>query len=165
MSRKTLGVSLMVIGVVCLLSALGLKCYDNYVEWQIALEIERGVRDSVFLVDHEAQSGDSVISDSTEELEDIISSVDQDQEIAEVVTYKNVLDIPKIECQAYIGSDTGSWSLHRGVGHHPETVAVGEVGNCVIAGHASRTYKTIRFQVPSGRRSSPPIHSLLHCTT
>lgn len=143
MRQKTLGLLLIVIGVLCLVSVLGLKWYSEYMEHQALLEIEQGVRDSVFLVEHDEYLWDEVQGVSEDDFEDVISAVDQDQEVEEVVNYKNVLDIPKIECQAYIGEGTTAYNLHRGVGHHSSTVEVGEIGNCVIAGHASRTYKCI----------------------
>lgn len=141
MKRKAVGISLILIGVMCLCSAAYIKWYEGEAERRVLIEREQSVRNSVFLVQQE----DALIEVNApvDELVDFISGVDTDQEIAEVKTYKNVLDIPKIECQAYIGNGTTAYNLSRGVGRHSDTVKVGEIGNCVVAGHASRSYKCI----------------------
>lgn len=142
MRNRIFGIILIVFGMLCFAAAFVLKWYDNYTQEQAMLEIERRVRENVFYVSSETGTAtDEQVSDT--EFEDIISAVSGDQELAEVVTYKNVLDIPKIECQAYIGEGVSSYNLARGVGHHSETVKVGEVGNCVVCGHASRTFKCL----------------------
>lgn len=142
MRNRIIGAVLIVFGVLCLIAALGIKWYDEYTQEQAMLEIERRVRENIFYVSDDT----GVVTDenvSMEELEDIISAVSSDQELAEVVTYKNVLDIPKIECQAYIGEGVSAYNLARGVGHHTETVKPGAIGNSVVCGHASRSFKCL----------------------
>lgn len=143
MNRKALGLSMIGLGLLLLASALFIKWYEVYSEERMLLEIEQRVRNSVFVVEQEKAAEDDFGVVNEELLMDEISSVDQDQEVAEVKAFKNVLDIPKIECQAYIGNGTTDYNLARGVGRHSETVEVGAVGNCVIAGHASVSFKCI----------------------
>lgn len=145
MNSKKLGVALMAVGAFCLICTLFVHFfstwYEDYKEKLLAEEWERAIRENQFIVEHVSNSG--VAGETVDEnidLVDVIDYVDGDQEAEEVVTYKNVLDIPKIEVQAYIGSDTSAYALNRGVGHHIETVGIGEIGNCVVCGHASRTY-------------------------
>lgn len=141
MKQKVVGVLLLVLGV----ALICVSCVLLWTRWREDTQdeevIRQAVREHTFVVSREELPPEQPSVETPEG--DVISAVDGDQIVEEVVTYKNVLDIPKIECQAYIGSDTSAYSLSRGVGHHPETAAVGTIGNCVIAGHASRTHKCI----------------------
>ena len=60
-----------------------------------------------------------------------------------IKTYKNVLKISELKLVAPILPDISRESLRKGVGHYPETVPIGEKGNCVLAGHSSYVYDCI----------------------
>lgn len=51
-----------------------------------------------------------------------------------------VLRIPKIDSKQPLIEGAGKTELHYGVGHLIGTANVGEVGNCVVAGHRNYTY-------------------------
>lgn len=144
MKWRIFGFSLIFVGVLCAVSAISIKMYSDYAEALEAKEAanawEQAVRENTFMVNRE--TFDPEVEES-EGLVTIIDGFDGDQEVAEVVTYKNVLSIPKIDVQAYIGEGTSAYNLARGVGRHTETVKVGAEGNCVVAGHASLTYNRI----------------------
>ncbi|HEX2946635.1 MAG TPA: class D sortase [Clostridia bacterium] len=55
-------------------------------------------------------------------------------------TVLGVIQIKKIKVKAPIVEGVKSYNLSRAVGHIPGTAAVGEPGNCVIAGHRSYTF-------------------------
>lgn len=140
MKHKVIGITLIAVGIVGLSFVLFARWYTLELQKQAELEIERNVRNSVFLVEHEV-GGDN----ETEPIllapdADLIDYIEQDQTVEEVTEYRNVLEIPKIDCRAYIGEGTTAYNLSRGVGHDSDTVKVGEAGNCVIAGHASLSW-------------------------
>ena len=69
--------------------------------------------------------------------------INEDQVIKEVKTYSNVLSIPELGILAYINDGVSKDALAGGVGRHEETANIGELGNCVVAGHASDIYNCI----------------------
>lgn len=76
-----------------------------------------------------------------------INELDADQVVDEVTEYKNVLSIPKCNVLANIYEGTSKASLAKGVGHYEDTVEVGALGNCALAGHSSETYNCILNEV------------------
>lgn len=138
MKHLVAGILLIAVGVLCICGVVGIKLYEASEDKQIELEYEKAVRENMFLVARETAPVDG--DEPSNSLIDFQDMLDGDQEVEEVVTYKNVLEMPKIEVQAYIGEGTSSYNLNRGVGHHTGTANVGDIGNCVVAGHASLTY-------------------------
>lgn len=144
--QKLIGVTLISTSFICAIAVMCIISYSNYydmyADYQIALNWEQAVRENSFTVERASFSATQV-AEASDGLVTVIDGFDGDQVVDEVVTYKNVLDIPKIEVKAYIGDGTSAYNLSRGVGRHIETVTVGEIGNCVVAGHASLTYNRI----------------------
>lgn len=147
MKRKDFLVTLL--GGTCILSGLSIFGAYYYFNEQMELEVQRNIESSMILVENkEASSPKETVGvgkqDSTlVELDTVIDSLNNDQTIKEVKTYTNVLEIPNLDIKAYINEGSDKSALAGGVGHHTNTAKVGEAGNCVIAGHASVTYKCI----------------------
>ena len=110
-------------------------------------DIKEAVESSVITVkkvDTSSEEIEVIVNESSlVELNTLIDSLDEDQVIEEVKTYQSVLDIPQFNITAYISDGTSKKDLKRGVGRHKSTVDLGEIGNCVIAGHSSVTYDCI----------------------
>lgn len=55
-------------------------------------------------------------------------------------TVLGIIQIKKIKVKAPIVEGVKSYNLSRAVGHIPGTAAIGQPGNCVLAGHRSYTF-------------------------
>lgn len=109
-------------------------------------EIRRIAESSVIVVDKDRGTGlggDLVSSDR----DWVYDNVSEDQDLEQVVSYQNVLEIPQYDILAYIYPDTDWSSLSKGVGHYSTTAGIGELGNCVVAGHSSATYRCILNEI------------------
>lgn len=125
------------LGFVCLVCGIGVLCTYFYYDKQLMNRMAAAVERSTVYISHETDEVTQVVDS------EIIESVSRDQELLEVSTYTNVLEIESLGIKAYINDGVDDLSLNSGVGRHPTTAEVGMIGNCVIAGHASETYHCI----------------------
>lgn len=100
-------------------------------------EVREIAQESIIVVDRQVTATDVSM------LGDTLEALDSDMVVESVETYVNVLEIPQYGILAYIYPDVSSKSLKKGVGHYPGTVGLGELGNCVIAGHSSSSLKCV----------------------
>lgn len=137
------------LGGTCILSGLSILGSYYYFNKQMELEVQKNIESSVIIVDGVEKSspietvGVAKQESTLVELDTVIDSLNDDQTIKQVETYTNVLEIPSLDIKAYINEGSDKKALAGGVGRHTKTSKVGEAGNCVIAGHASVTYKCI----------------------
>ena len=109
-----------------------------YKEYRIAKTRKDLAEANRIVVEKEEYYSNSVIGGSSSIDEDyVVDYIDSDMKLKEVESYKNVIQIPQLDIEAVIFEGTSSYVLSVGVGHYEGTVAVGEFGNCAIAGHRS----------------------------
>lgn len=147
MKRKDLLTTLF--GCACLIS--GLSIFGSYciLDNQMKQKIAQNIRDNTIFIEKSSPSStdkkfdDTNINTDLYMFDEAIEGLNSDQELEEVVTYSNVLEIPSLNIIAYVNNGSDKASLAGGVGRHTNTADIGEPGNCVIAGHSSDTYNCI----------------------
>lgn len=137
-----------VIGIlsgVFIISGVGMFAQFYFEDKAMQDAYREAVENSTIIVENQRQDVTSqvVSSSSLVELDNIIETVDEDQEIEVVKSYKNVVEVESLSIRAYIHEGVTKESLKGGVGWHETTVKPGEVGNATIAGHSSVTYNCI----------------------
>lgn len=141
---KRRDVLLTCLGSSCIISGLSIFGFYSYYNNKMESTIKENIDKSTIYVTNTETSDVTETSGST--LVDTtvaVENVDEDQVVKEVKTYSNVLSIPKLNILAYINDGVSKDALAGGVGRHEETANVGELGNCVVAGHASDIYNCI----------------------
>ena len=141
---KRRDVLLTCLGSSCIISGLSIFGFYSYYNNKMENTIKENIDKSTIYVTNTETSDVTETSGST--LVDTtvaVENVDEDQVVKEVKTYSNVLSIPKLNILAYINEGVSKDALAGGVGRHEETANIGELGNCVVAGHASDIYNCI----------------------
>lgn len=141
---KRRDVLLTCLGSSCIISGLSIFGFYSYYNNKMESTIKENIDKSTIYVTNTETSNVTENSGST--LVDTtvaVENVDEDQVVKEVKTYSNVLSIPKLNILAYINEGVSKDALAGGVGRHEETANIGELGNCVVAGHASDIYNCI----------------------
>ena len=141
---KRRDVLLTCLGSSCIISGLSIFGFYSYYNNKMESTIKENIDKSTIYVTNTETSDVTETSGST--LVDTtvaVENVDEDQVVKEVKTYSNVLSIPKLNILAYINEGVSKDALAGGVGRHEETANIGELGNCVVAGHASDIYNCI----------------------
>lgn len=154
MKRKDLLLTLF--GCTCLIS--GLSIFTSYCIFdnQMQQKIEQNIKDSIIFIEKSSPTSnvkkfdDLTIEDEVILVDKAIESLDADQEIEQVISYTNVLEIPHLDIKAYVNDGSDKASLEGGVGRHMSTAKIGEPGNCVIAGHSSESYNCIFNDLEDG---------------
>lgn len=141
---KRRDVLLTCLGSSCIISGLSIFGFYSYYNNKMESTIKENIdKSTIYVTNTETsdvtESSSSTLVDTTVAVE----NVDEDQVVKEVKTYSNVLSIPKLNILAYINDGVSKDALAGGVGRHEETANVGELGNCVVAGHASDIYNCI----------------------
>lgn len=134
-SIKFLGIIIVVIGLCIIFSDIiynqVIKYYRNKAIKNSEITVDRDNDVEVNYYDETGLiSGDNFV-------------VSSDQDIKQVNSYKNVLEIENLNIKAYVYNDLSHDSLTYGVGRYPDTPKLGEYGNTVIAGHSSNIYNCI----------------------
>lgn len=141
---KRRDVLLTCLGSSCIISGLSIFGFYSYYNNKMESTIKENIDKSTIYVtntetsDITANSGSTLVDTTV-----AVENVDEDQVVKEVKTYSNVLSIPKLNILAYINEGVSKDALAGGVGRHEETANIGELGNCVVAGHASDIYNCI----------------------
>lgn len=141
---KRRDVLLICLGSSCIISGLSIFGFYSYYNNKMESTIKENIDKSTIYVTNTETSNVTENSGST--LVDTtvaVENVDEDQVVKEVKTYSNVLSIPELNILAYINDGVSKDALAGGVGRHEETANIGELGNCVVAGHASDIYNCI----------------------
>ena len=147
MKRKDLLVT--IFGCTCLVSGLSIFGSYCFLDNQMQQKIAQNIKDSTIFIEKSSsvtskdKFDDTNINTDLYLAGDAIESLDADQEIEEVISYTNVLEIPHLDIKAYVNDGSDKASLSGGVGRHITTAEIGQPGNCVIAGHSSATYNCI----------------------
>lgn len=141
---KRRDVLLTCLGSSCIISGLSIFGFYSYYNSKMENTIQENIDKSTIYVSNTetsdvTENSNSTLVDTTVAVE----NVDEDQVIKEVKTYSNVLSIPELGILAYINDGVSKDALAGGVGRHEETANIGELGNCVVAGHASDIYNCI----------------------
>lgn len=141
---KRRDVLLTCLGSSCIISGLSIFGFYSYYNNKMENTIQENIDKSTIYVSNTetsdvTENSNSTLVDTTVAVE----NVDEDQVIKEVKTYSNVLSIPELGILAYINDGVSKDALAGGVGRHVETANIGELGNCVVAGHASDIYNCI----------------------
>lgn len=141
---KRRDVLLTCLGSSCIISGLSIFGFYSYYNNKMENIIQENIDKSTIYVSNTetsdvTENSNSTLVDTTVAVE----NVDEDQVIKEVKTYSNVLSIPELGILAYINDGVSKDALAGGVGRHEETANIGELGNCVVAGHASDIYNCI----------------------
>lgn len=141
---KRRDVLLTCLGSSCIISGLSIFGFYSYYNNKMENTIQENIDKSTIYVSNTetsdvTENSNSTLVDTTVAVE----NVDEDQVIKEVKTYSNVLSIPELGILAYINDGISKDALAGGVGRHEETANIGELGNCVVAGHASDIYNCI----------------------
>lgn len=141
---KRRDVLLTCLGSSCIISGLSIFGFYSYYNNKMENTIQENIDKSTIYVSNTetsdvTENSNSTLVDTTVTVE----NVDEDQVIKEVKTYSNVLSIPELGILAYINDGVSKDALAGGVGRHVETANIGELGNCVVAGHASDIYNCI----------------------
>lgn len=141
---KRRDVLLTCLGSSCIISGLSIFGFYSYYNNKMESTIKENIdKSTIYVTNTETsdvtENSGSTLVDTTVAVE----NVDEDQVIKEVKTYSNVLSIPKLNILAYINEGVSKDALAGGVGRHEETANIGELGNCVVAGHASDIYNCI----------------------
>lgn len=141
---KRRDVLLTCLGSSCIISGLSIFGFYSYYNNKMENTIQENIDKSTIYVSNTetsdvTENSNSTLVDTTVAVE----NVDEDQVIKEVKTYSNVLSIPELGVLAYINDGVSKDALAGGVGRHEETANIGELGNCVVAGHASDIYNCI----------------------
>lgn len=141
---KRRDVLLTCLGSSCIISGLSIFGFYSYYNNKMENTIQENIDKSTIYVSNTetsdvTENSNSTLVDTTVAVE----NVDEDQVVKEVKTYSNVLSIPELGILAYINDGVSKDALAGGVGRHEETANIGELGNCVVAGHASDIYNCI----------------------
>ena len=141
---KRRDVLLTCLGSSCIISGLSIFGFYSYYNNKMENTIQENIDKSTIYVSNTetsdvTENSNSTLVDTTVAVE----NVDEDQVIKEVKTYSNVLSIPELGILAYINDGVSKDALAGGIGRHEETANIGELGNCVVAGHASDIYNCI----------------------
>ena len=130
---------LLVISLFIILSGIGVLLFDKFSK-NFDDSSKKIAEDNIISVEKD----DSLYETEEYHLDEIIGYEEEiEQDIQEVKSYSNVLEIPQCNILTYIYDDTSKQSLTYGVGHYSQTVEVGALGNCAIAGHSSSVYNCI----------------------
>lgn len=132
---------------ICCIIVLGTYKYNEYADAKKRQELIE--ENSIIVQTSVATSSDAEVSTNNASVIEVgnqdfaIEYIDEDMQIKEVKTYKNVIEIPQFDIVAVVNEGVDKASLSSGVGHYPSTPWIGEKGNCTIAGHFSATYNCI----------------------
>jgi LPXTG-site transpeptidase (sortase) family protein len=149
MSLKYKELLITLFGVACIISGSAIIGSYLYLDYQMNEQIEQSVEASKIVIENTnfTSQDDTITSDSDSDslatFDETIDTLTEDQSVDEVVTYTNVLEIPQLDIKAYIRDGLTKEALRGGVGRHTNTAELCASGNCVIAGHASTTYRCI----------------------
>lgn len=137
----------LLLGTAFVMSGLSIFGAYQYLNADMQQQIQKNIEDSIIYVEHTVDVSDSSESEFVSTLIDdedlMIETATEDQVIEEVKTYTNVIEIEQLDIKAYINEGSDKAALAGGVGHHTTTVPVGDIGNCVICGHASAVYNCV----------------------
>ena len=139
---KRRDVLLTCLGSSCIISGLSIFGFYSYYSNKMENTIQENIDKSTIYVSNTETSDVTENSNSTL-VDTTVAAENEDQVIKEVKTYSNVLSIPELGILAYINDGVSKDALAGGVGRHEETANIGELGNCVVAGHASDIYNCI----------------------
>ena len=132
---KLLGVLIIIIGVCIIFSDI---IYNQIIKYYR----DKAIKGSEIVVNRSNQT-DVEYYDETGLVDGSNFVVSEDQDIKQVDSYKNVIEIENLGIKAYVYDDLSHDSLIYGVGRYPDTPKLGESGNTVIAGHSSNIYNCI----------------------
>lgn len=151
---------LVVIAVICLFCGFALIFSYFYLNNKMKSEILNIAENSIVVNNTEVNEDIGYTYEPTTEeefdnsysmyldaLDSEFADIGADQKVKKVKDYKSVLEIPQYDILAHIYDDVSRDSLNYGVGHYPQTVGLGEKGNCAIAGHSSLIYDCILNEV------------------
>lgn len=134
--RDTL-INIVAIGaVIGCIGIIGYQYYSNHV-------IVSHTKNAVMQSKIDVKTVKKEESKTTNKPTDTVSNVSSNQRIKKVHSYKNVIQIKRLKILAYINEGVDRDAIRYGVGHHENTVKVGEKGNCVLVGHSSSIYDCI----------------------
>lgn len=136
-------------GCICLVSGLSIFGSYYFLDSKMQKQIDENIKNSTIFIEKSSNTvkaekfNDSGQNYTLYDFQEAVESLSADQEIEEVVSYSNVLEIPHLNIKAYVNDGSDKASLSGGVGRHINTAEIGKPGNCVIAGHSSETYNCI----------------------
>lgn len=141
---------LLILSILCLVCGFALIFSYYYFNNKMQSDILNMAKKSIVIntesVEFENQvqgDSDNSYTEYVDALNGEFADIGSDQKIKKVKDYVSVLEIPKYKILAHIYDDVSKTSLAYGVGHYPQTVGLGEKGNCALAGHSSLIYDCI----------------------
>ncbi|WP_294407042.1 class D sortase [uncultured Clostridium sp.] len=130
--KKHLDKILIIIGIIIIGTAVGMKMQADYREKQLIEEYKNRMAS----LNDEMTETDNSNDDSAAEKSNTENS--EAEEYHENII--GIIEIPKIELTAPIGQGVDNQTLKYSVGHFEQTAMPDEKGNCCLIGHRSYTY-------------------------
>lgn len=120
---NTIGILLIIIGVVILSSTI----YMKYTAYKRQAQLRQAFENSLNIEDNNDKSENQNKESDLKSKNDSVKAI-------------GILIIPKIDLNVAIGEGVDDEILKYAVAHFPETAMPGQAGNCCIAGHRNFTY-------------------------
>lgn len=156
--RKKISIILVILGVLIALCPVVGQLYTKYQEEKMidewlnstdgsaAGEVSEADPEDAYSQLQEAFDSEGTSGHQVQGTADVSATTEQSGSQGKVAkkalqqTVLGVIQIKKIKVRAPIVEGVKSYNLSRAVGHIPGTAAIGEPGNCVMAGHRSYTF-------------------------
>ena len=138
MMRKTIAVIFIMAGLAAMSVLLFYHFYGNQKTEELIGQFEQSV-------EQEQMEEDEKEEERETEAEAADTEAPVSEEDAALLSYGDVIGLIEIEAldlKYPIVEGAGSKQLAYGIGHIPDTAAVGGMGNCVLAGHRGSRYGT-----------------------
>lgn len=151
--RKMTGVTLIVIGVIAIASAVIVPIVNRRNNDKMIDEIKAGMyADESMLASGDAVTADSVRPATVQAVSpQVVEPSERDKKLAAIQADNSkmgIVEIEKIDVLYAIVEGTEDAQINRAVGHLTESVGIGEKGNCVLAGHRGGYFGTFFERIP-----------------
>lgn len=139
MKRKFFGITLMVIGITIILTAISIRFYGEYKQKKILKDFENTL---ISMGEDNNTKGDMVSSTTAVTTPESSTIPDQKEPTPapEISGTIGIMTIPKISLKIALSEGTTDEVLKYAVGHFKDTAMPGEIGNSSFAGHRNYTY-------------------------
>lgn len=132
MKKKIIAVILIVVGIVAIVNAVGLKGYTKYKEKSLIDEFEKELEDKTPEDSASPEEAPTSEPPQEEDLKPLLGG----QKLA-------IIEIPELKLKSIIVEGTDMSHLRYYVGHFTQTKMPGEYGNFAISGHSSNVYNEV----------------------
>lgn len=132
MKRKIIAGILIVLGLAVMSVPLYWRIAGNYRNQQMVQEIEQMIEQET---EHEEKEDNGQTASKAAISEEDAAALSKEEVIG-------LIEIEALDLKYAVLEGAGSYELSCGIGHITDTAGIGEVGNCVLAGHNGSRHGT-----------------------